>query len=80
MKIAAIDAIERLMDTPLGMIWALGGVITYISLVIDAWRLPVAISAKLLINLTADLFFAAVWPVVWLEWILAGLAHPHFPT
>lgn len=59
-----------LLSAPLGVVFMLGGPITYIINVVDTWQGHSSVVVKLLINLTLDAFLAVIWPITWLLWIL----------
>ncbi|WP_394890140.1 hypothetical protein ACG873_02045 [Mesorhizobium sp. AaZ16] len=64
---------KDLLLAPLGIIFMLGGPITYILNVVDTWQGSASVAMKLLTNLTLDGILAAIWPITWLVWLIMYL-------
>jgi hypothetical protein len=70
-----VQGAGRMVSTPLGLVWIVGGLITYVSLAVNTWRSPISVPFKLLLNLTLDVIFAAAWPIMWTNWIFDAISH-----
>ncbi|AWC21812.1 hypothetical protein CO731_01265 [Aminobacter sp. MSH1] len=65
---------KELLTAPLGILFMLGGPITYILNVVDTWQGSASVVVKLLINLTLDAVLAFIWPITWVIWLIMYIA------
>lgn len=67
------QTVRTAMMAPLGIIWLLGGPITYLLLLIDTWQGHGSVFIKILITVTLDAFLAMIWPITWVIWTVTHL-------
>lgn len=65
---------KDLLLAPFGVVFMLGGPITYIINVVDTWHSHASVIVKLLLNLTLDAILSIMWPITWLLWLIMYLA------
>ena len=59
------------------LVVAIATTLTFILNVIETWQGSASVPTKLLINVTLDVFLAAIWPITWMIWaVWAWLGHP----
>ncbi|TIR27203.1 MAG: hypothetical protein E5X07_28440 [Mesorhizobium sp.] len=62
--------LKNVLSAPLGIVFMLGGPITYILNVVETWQGHSSVVVKILLNLTLDAVLAFIWPIAWALWLL----------
>ncbi|RUV57101.1 hypothetical protein EOA85_16955 [Mesorhizobium sp. M5C.F.Ca.IN.020.29.1.1] len=62
--------LKNVLSVPLGIVFMLGGPITYILNVVETWQGHSSVVVKILLNLTLDAVLAFIWPITWALWLL----------
>jgi hypothetical protein len=73
------EGMQTAAMVPLGIAWGLAGPVTYILNVVDTWHSRASVPVKLLMNLTLDVFGAAIWPFTWIWWMIDAAIGNHTP-
>jgi hypothetical protein len=66
--VAPMEAIRQALGVPVTVAFMLGAPVTYILAVVDTWQSGGNAFLNIVINLTLDVFLAAIWPITWLLW------------
>lgn len=61
--------LKNLLAAPFGIVFMLGGPITYILNIVDTWQSHASVVVKILLNLTLDAVLAFIWPITWAIWL-----------
>ncbi|RWC38568.1 MAG: hypothetical protein EOS28_29430 [Mesorhizobium sp.] len=62
--------LKNVLSAPLGIVFMLGGPITYILNLVETWQGHSSVVVKILLNLTLDAVLAFIWPITWALWLL----------
>ncbi len=65
-----VERFLRTLVVVFEIVWGLTIPVTYVLAVVDTWRQPMSVLAKLAINVTLDLLAAGFWPITWIIWIV----------
>lgn len=65
---------QGLFSGVFGTILWVAGAVTYIINLIETWSGDASVWMKILISVTLDWFLAAIWPIMWIIWIIMHLA------
>ncbi|AZO40051.1 MAG: hypothetical protein E5W64_01430 [Mesorhizobium sp.] len=71
--------LKNIMSAPLGLLFMLGGPITYVMNVVDTWQGHASVVVKILINLSLDAMLAFIWPITWAIWLFKYMAGAETP-
>lgn len=71
--------LNNILSVPLGIVFMLGGPITYILNVVDTWQGYSSVVVKILLNLTLDAVLAFIWPITWALWLFKHMTGGETP-